>query len=156
MKALYPGSFDPPHLGHLDVIRRAAAVCDQLIVGIAVNPEKSPFLSIEERLAILRDGCTGLANVTVTHYEMATVHFARANGVKALVRGLRAASDLEAEAPMAAVHRGLGFETLFLLCDPALAHVSSRVIRQVMGAGLDPHGLLPDGAIAAIRRHRGG
>ena len=154
MKALYPGSFDPPHLGHIDVIRRAAAVCDQLFVGVAVNPEKTPFLASDERCAILRECCAGLGNVSIVDYAIPTVHWARANGVTALVRGLRTASDLEAEAPMAAVHRGLGFETIFLLCDPALAHVSSRVIRQVMGAGLDAHGLLPDNAVQAIRRHR--
>ena len=152
MKALYPGSFDPPHLGHLDVIRRAARVCDQLVVGIAGNPEKKPFLPATARCDIVRAECAGLGNVEVVEYSGATVHWAKANGIQALVRGLRSASDLELEAPMAAIHRNLGFETLFLLCDPALAHVSSRMIRQVMAAGLPSDGLIPARALDAIRR----
>ncbi len=156
MKALYPGSFDPPHLGHLDVIQRAAKVCDQLVVGVAGNSEKKPFLPAMTRVDILRAECAGLRNVEVVQYSGATVHWAKANGVQTLVRGLRTASDLEAETPMAAVHRANGFETLFLLCDPALAHISSRMIRQVMAAGLSTDGLIPGRAHDAIRRWSSG
>lgn len=152
MKALYAGSFDPPHLGHLDVIRRAAKVCDQLVVGVAGNPEKKPFLPSMARAEILRAECAGIANLDVVQYTGATVHWARANGVGVLVRGLRTATDLENEAPIAAVNRSNGFETLFLLCDPALAHVSSRVIRQVMSAGLATDGMIPSRVLDAIRR----
>jgi len=152
VKALYPGSFDPPHLGHLDVIRRAARVCEHLVVGVAVNPEKKPYLPAQARCEILRAECADLANVDVVEYSGATVHWAKANGVDALVRGLRSASDLEAEAPMAAVHRGHGFETLFLLCDPSLSHISSRVIRQVIAAGLASEAIIPARVLDAIRR----
>ena len=151
MKALYPGSFDPPHHGHLDVIRRAARVCDQLVVGVAVNPEKQPYLPASERCAILRAECAGLANVEVVEYAGATVHWAKAHGIQTLVRGLRSASDLEAEAPMAAIHRSHGYETLFLLCDPALSHISSRMIRQVIAAGLASEAMIPASVLAAIR-----
>ncbi len=152
MKALYPGSFDPPHLGHLDVIRRAARVCDLLVVGIGSNPEKQPYLPAMVRCEILRSECAELRNVEIVQYNEATVHWARANGVQTLVRGLRTASDLEAESPMATIHRGLGFETLFLLCDPAFAHISSRMIRQVLAADLPTDGLLPARALDAIQR----
>lgn len=152
MKALYAGSFDPPHLGHLDVIRRAAQVCDRLVVGVAGNPEKKPYLPGMARVEVIRAECAALANVEVVQYAGATVAWARANGVQALVRGLRTASDLENEAPMAAVNRANGFETLFLLCDPALSHVSSHIIRQVMGAGLSTDGMLPPRALDVIRR----
>lgn len=152
MKAFYPGSFDPPHLGHLDVIKRAAKVCDVLVVGVGGNPEKKPFLPAMTRCEILRAECGGLRNVEVVQYTGATVHWAKSNGVQTLVRGLRSAADLDAEAPMASVHRANGFETLFLLCDPALAHVSSRIIRQVMAAGLSTEGLIPGRVHDAIRR----
>jgi pantetheine-phosphate adenylyltransferase len=152
VKALYPGSFDPPHLGHLDVIRRAAGLCAQLVVGVAVNPDKRAYLPVDERVALLRDACTALGNVEVVQYAGATVHWAQAHGVRTLVRGLRTASDMEAEAPMAAIHRGHGFETLFLLGDPALSHISSRMIRQVVAAGLSTASLIPDRVAEAIRR----
>lgn len=152
MKALYAGSFDPPHLGHIDIIRRAARVCDHLVVGIAGNPEKKPYLPAMARAEVIHAECAALANVDVVQYTGATVAWARANGMQALVRGLRTASDLENEAPMAAVNRANGFETLFLLCDPALAHVSSRMLRQVMAAGLSTDGMLPQRALDAIRR----
>jgi pantetheine-phosphate adenylyltransferase len=152
VKALYPGSFDPPHRGHLDIIRRAARICDHLVVGIGNNPEKRPFLPTATRVEILRAECASLRNVEVVQYDQATVRWAEANGVQVLVRGLRSASDQEAESPMATIHRGLGYETLFLLCDPALAHVSSRMIRQVMAAGLPTDDLITPRTLDAIQR----
>ena len=152
MKAFYPGSFDPPHLGHIDVIKRAAKVCDQLVVGVGGNPEKKPFLPAMTRCELIRAECAGLRNVEVVQYSGATVHWAKSNGVTCLVRGLRSAGDLEAEAPMATVNRANGFETVFLVCDPALAHVSSGMIRQVMAAGLGTEGLIPGRVHDAIRR----
>lgn len=152
MKALYAGSFDPPHLGHIDVIRRAARICDQLVIGVAGNPEKKPYLPAMARAEVLRAECAGLRNLEVVQYTGATVQWARSNGVNALVRGLRSASDLEAEAAMATINRSNGFETLFLLCDPALSHVSSRMIRQVISAGLSTDGLIPSRSMDAIRR----
>lgn len=155
MKALYAGSFDPPHLGHIDVIKRAARVCDQLVVAVAGNPEKKPFLPAMARTEILRAECSALRNVEIVQYSGATVHWARSNGVQALVRGLRSATDLENEAPLATVNRINGFETIFLLCDPALAHISSRMLRQVMAAGLSTTGMIPDRVVDAIRRWSG-
>lgn len=152
MKALYPGSFDPPHLGHLDVIRRAARLCDQLVIGVAGNPDKKPFLPAMSRAEVIRAECAALRNVEVVQYTNATAHWAKANGIQVLIRGLRHAGDLEAELPMAAIHRANGFETLFLACDPALSHISSRMIRQVLAAGLSTDGLLPSRALDAIRR----
>jgi pantetheine-phosphate adenylyltransferase len=152
VKALYPGSFDPPHHGHIDVIRRAAKVCDQLVVAIAGNPEKKPYLPTMSRVEILRAECAALRNVEVLQYTGATVTWAKANGINALVRGLRTASDLENEAPMAAIHRSHGFETLFLVCDPALSHISSRMIRSVLAAGLPTDALMSGRTLDAIRR----
>jgi pantetheine-phosphate adenylyltransferase len=152
VKALYAGSFDPPHLGHLDIIRRAAKVCDQLVLGIGGNSDKKPFLPALSRVEILRAECASLRHVEVTQYSGATVHWAKSNGVTVLIRGLRHAADLDAEAPMAAINRANGFETLFLVSDPALAHISSRIIREVMSAGLSTDSLIAPRTYDAIRR----
>src|SRR5271170_4610099 len=114
MRALFPGSFDPPHLGHLDLIRRAAALLDELVVGVAGNPDKQAFLAVDERIALLRADCAALATVRVVGYQGATTTFAAANGCGVLVRGLRNAGDLEAEQAMAEINRGHGLDTLLL------------------------------------------
>lgn len=155
MKALYAGSFDPPHLGHLDVIRRAARVCDKLVVAVASNPDKKPFLPALSRTEILRAETAQIGNIEIAQISGATVHWAKANQVNTLIRGLRGPADLEAEAPMAAINRSNGFDTLFLLCDPALSHVSSRMIRQVMAANLPTDGLMTQRTVDAIRRWTG-
>ena len=152
MKALYPGSFDPPHLGHLELIRRAAVLVDELVVGIAVNPDKAPYLPIEQRLALLRADCAELRNVSVVSYQGATVQAARALGAGALLRGLRNANDLEAEQAMAMVNRANGFETLLLLSSSEHLHISSRLVRLTADAGLDLAGLVGPRVAAALRR----
>lgn len=155
MKALYAGSFDPPHLGHIDVIRRAARICDSLVVGVGSNPDKKPFLPAMSRVEILRAECAQCSNIEFTQISGATVHWAKQNKVSALIRGLRTASDLENEAPMATINRSQGFETLFLVCDPSLSHISSRMIRHVMAAGLPTDGLISSRTYDAIRRWTG-
>lgn len=152
MKALYPGSFDPPHLGHIDIIRRAAKLCDQLVVAIGGNSDKKPFLPALSRVEIIRAECASLRNVEVTQYSGATVHWAKQNGINVLIRGLRHAADLDAETPIATVNRLNGFDTLFLVGDAALAHISSRLIREVMSAGLSTDSLIASRTYDAIRR----
>jgi pantetheine-phosphate adenylyltransferase len=152
MKALYPGSFDPPHLGHLELIRRAAALVDELVVGIAVNPDKTPYLPIAQRLALLRADCAELQSVSVVSYQGATVHAARALGAGALLRGLRNANDLEAEQAMAMVNRSNGFETLLLLSSSEHLHISSRLVRLTADAGLELTGLVGPRVAAALRK----
>ena len=150
MKALYPGSFDPPHLGHLELIRRAAALVDELVVGIAVNPDKAPYLAIEQRLALLRADCAELRNVSVVSYQGATVQAARALGAGALLRGLRNANDLEAEQAMAQVNRAHGFDTLLLPSASEHIHISSRMVRLVVEARLPLAGLVSPGVAQAL------
>ena len=152
MKVLYPGSFDPPHLGHLDIIRRAARICESLVVGVGGNSDKKPFLPALSRVEILRAECASLRNVEVTQYSGATVHWAKSNGVNVILRALRRAADLEAETPLAVVNRANGFDTLFLAGDPALAHISSGLIREVMSAGLSTDSLMAARTYDAIRR----
>lgn len=154
MRALYAGSFDPPTLGHLDVIVRAAALVDELVVGVGVNPAKVPYLASEERVALLASDCVaaGLA-VTVTAYQGATVHFARSQAIGVLVRGLRSYADMNKERGMAEINRRSGFETLFLMARSAHTNLSSSLVRQVVGAGLELEGLVsPAVAEACLRR----
>jgi len=152
MIALFPGSFDPPHRGHLDLIRRAARLADRLVVGVAVNPTKQPFLSSDQRVALLRGECAGLANVAILSYSGGTAAFAAAQGATVLVRGVRGAADLDAERAMAAVHRdAAGIETVLLAADGACGHLSSSLVREAARAGLALDALLTPAVAAAVR-----
>jgi pantetheine-phosphate adenylyltransferase len=148
--ALYPGSFDPPHLGHVDLIRRAAAQVERLLVGVALNPDKQPFLRAEQRVALLTTLVRDLGNVTAVAYTGATVAFAKAQGCTALVRGLRNAADLDAEFGMAQVNRANGLDTLFLVADAAHQHLSSRLVKLVAHAGLPLDALVPPAVLSVI------
>lgn len=150
MKALYPGSFDPPHLGHLDLIRRAAAQVDHLVVGVALNPDKRPLLSAEQRIALLTTLARELKNVSAIAYAGATVAFAKAQGCTVLIRGLRNAADLDAEFGMAQVNRANGLDTLFLVADAAHQHLSSRLVKLVANADLPLDALVPPAVLSVI------
>ncbi len=151
ISALYPGTFDPPHHGHVDVIRRAAAQVEQLIVAIAVNPEKKPCLPEKTRVAVLQELCRDLANVRVATYTEATVAFAKAQGCTVLVRGLRNAADLDAESGMAQINRSHGLESFFLIADVRHQHLSSRLVKQVLAAGLPLDDLVAPAVARALR-----
>ena len=153
MIALYPGSFDPPHLGHLDLIRRAAAGVSHLLVGVAVNPDKRPFLSALERIELLSAECADLANVAVTSYQGQTVAYARSQGATILVRGLRNLADLEAERGLATINREVGgLETWFLLAASAHLHISSDLVRKALAAGMAVDRLVPPRVAARLAR----
>ena len=142
MIALFPGSFDPPHRGHLDLIQRAARIADRLVVAVAVNAAKQPFLPTAVRVALLRDECAGLGNVTVA-----------TQGASVLVRGVRGAADLEFERGMSAVHRAAaGLETVLLAGDGATGHLSSSLVREAARAGLALDALLTPAVAAAVRQ----
>ncbi len=150
VKALYPGSFDPPHLGHLDLVRRAAAQVDHLVVGVALNPDKQPLLRAEQRIALLTTLTSNLTNVSAIAYTGATVAFAKTQGCTVLVRGLRNAADLDAEFGMAQVNRANGLDTLFLVADAAHQHLSSRLVKLVANAGLPLDALVPPAVLSVI------
>ncbi len=141
--AFFAGSFDPPTLGHLDLVLRARAVADRLVVGVGHNPQKSPWLPLEERLALLSELLP--ADVAVTSFEGLAVDAARRAGATLLVRGVRSESDLALELPMALANRRLApeLETMLLVGAPELAHVSSRLVREIVRAGGDARSFLP-------------
>ncbi|MGW8483969.1 pantetheine-phosphate adenylyltransferase [Microbacterium sp. NPDC055903] len=146
--AVVPGSFDPPTLGHLDVIRRAAALYDELHVLVVHNPGKEAMLPIAQRLSLLErsiadDGMPG--KIVVGSWSMGLlVDYAREVGAGVLVKGIRSQIDVAYESPMAIVNRHLAdIETVFLLPDPAHALVSSSLVRQVAGLGGDVSPFVP-------------
>ena len=152
MIALFPGSFDPPHRGHLELIQRAARLADRLVVAVAVNPDKPPFLPSEVRVALLRDALANLGNVTVATYRGGTAAFAASQGATVLVRGVRGAADRACERGMAAVHRAsAGLETVLLAGDGATGHLSSSLVREAARAGLALDALLTPAVAQAVR-----
>jgi pantetheine-phosphate adenylyltransferase len=145
-RGLYPGSFDPFTHGHLDVVRRAAGLFDELIVAVAANPAKrAPLFTPEERVDMIREAVDGLPGVEVTTYRGLTVEFARARGVGALVKGLRLPSDFEAELQQALMNRELApeIETVFLMSASAQVFVSSSILKDVAGHGRDVGQFVP-------------
>lgn len=133
LKAILPGSFDPPTLGHLELISRAAALCDTLVVGIGKNfSKKQILLSIEERIQVLRKHTKNLSNIKIESFSGLTIDFAKKIGAKALVRGLRSSQDLEYEREMAEANRKLAkIETIFLIAESDTRGLSSRLIREI-------------------------
>jgi len=135
--AIYPGSFDPVTNGHLDVIERAAKLCDRLIVAVAVNRDKVPLFTVEEREGMICAACATFGNVTVTRFEGLLVNFARAHGAGAVVRGLRAVSDFEFEFQLAQMNNALAadVETLFMMTRPEWSYLSSRTVKEIAALG---------------------
>ena len=139
--AVYPGTFDPITLGHMNVVERASRLFDRLVVAVGVNSEKSPWFSTEERCEFIRRAAAelGLDNVETTTYEGLTVRFAKSLGARVIVRGVRPLTDIPAELTLMMANRRLEpeVETLFLIADGELAHVSSSLIKEIAdGAGV--------------------
>ena len=154
-RCLYPGSFDPVTLGHLDVIRRAAAVFDTVVVGVLHNPEKKGCFSVEQRVDMLQRACQGIPNVQVISYGGLLAQLTRETGISVVVRGVRGVADLESETAMARINHQLNpaLETLFLPASPELGEISASMVRQLAQFGADispfvPAQALPDVAAA--------
>lgn len=152
--AIYPGSFDPPTLGHLDVIRRASGLFDELIVAVGINAEKSPFLSEADRVESLRECTADLANVQVESFQGLLVDYARRKGCRVLVRGLRAISDFEYEFRITMANRSLApeIETIFLITQDEYSFLASSVVREVARLGGAYQGFVPHAVAERIGR----
>ena len=144
-RAVCPGSFDPVTSGHLDIVRRAAALFDEVVVAVGVNPSKSRLFGPEERIAMLEKGVAGLANVQVAGFTGLITAYCREVGAVALVKGLRSGTDFDYEVQMAQMNAHLtGVETVFVTADPQLGFVSSSLVKEVAAFGGDVSGLVPD------------
>lgn len=157
--AVVPGSFDPVTLGHLDVIERAAGLFDQLHVLVVHNPGKTALLPIAQRVSLLQESVasTGVKNVLVTSWSVGLlVDYCTDVGATVLVKGIRSQIDVAYETPMAIVNRDLaGVETIFMLPDPAHAHVSSSLVRQVASLGGDVSPYVPRSVAEYLQKDRG-
>jgi pantetheine-phosphate adenylyltransferase len=150
--AVCPGSFDPVTLGHLDLIERARALFDEVVVGVAHNAAKRALLDVQTRRALLADAVAGIPGVRVEVVPGLLAEFCRDVGAVAVVKGLRGGADFDAEHPMALMNRHLtGVETVFVVGDPRLAHIASSMVKDVARHGGDIAGLVPDGVVAAVR-----
>ena len=140
---VYPGTFDPITLGHMDIIRRGAKLVDRLIVGVTTNPSKSPMFSTEERLAIVEREVAGVeGDVRVVAFDALLMNFAEAQGASLILRGLRAVADFEYEYQMAGMNQQLNdaIETVFLMADVSLQPIASRLVKEIAiyGGAIDP------------------
>ncbi len=152
--ALYPGTFDPVHNGHLDIIVRARQMFGRVIVGVLTNVEKDTLFPIEARVAMLRAAVARRQGIEVRPFDGLTVDFARRVGARVIVRGLRAMMDFEYELKMAAMNKRLSpaIETVFMMTSPELAYLSSTLIREVSAFGGSVAGLVPAGVAQHLRR----
>jgi pantetheine-phosphate adenylyltransferase len=144
-RVVCPGSFDPVTNGHLDIISRASAVYDEVVVAVVINPSKIPMFTGDERVEMLRDVLKDRANVTVAQFEGLTVDFCRANDISAIVKGLRAVSDFDYEMQMAQMNYSqAGVETMFVTTNPLYAFLSSSLVKEFAKYGGDVTGLVPE------------
>jgi len=146
IKAIYPGSFDPPTNGHLDLIERGSKIFDELVVAILRNPEKDPLFSVSDRRNMLEAMTSGFDNVTVETFDGLMVDYALSVGATAVLRGIRAISDYEYELQMALMNRRLApsIETVFLMAKEEYSYVSSRLVKELTRLGGDVTGLVPN------------
>jgi pantetheine-phosphate adenylyltransferase len=153
VKALYPGTFDPPTNGHVDLIQRGSKLFDHLTVAILVNPVKNPLFTVEERVEMLEEVTGSLGNVSVATFDGLMVEFARKVGASAVLRGIRAISDYEHEFQMALMNRRLApdVETVFLQPAGRYSFVSSRMVKEVFSFGGDISGLVPPNVVKKLR-----
>jgi pantetheine-phosphate adenylyltransferase len=155
--AVYPGSFDPPTNGHLDVLRRAGRLAGTLYVAVAVNMSKEPLFTVEERLELLREITAGIPNIKVDRFDGLLVDYAKQVGASAIFRGIRAVSDFEYEFQMALTNRQLSaeVETLFLMPSQEYSYLSSNMIKEVarLGGNLTPFVPAP---VAALMKKKFG
>ena len=143
-----PGSFDPVTNGHVDVIARAAALYDELVVAVLVNPGKAGLFSVEERMELLREAVAELPNVVVDSFSGLLVDSCRSHDIPVVVKGLRAVGDFEYELQMAQMNRELaGVETLFVPTAPQVGHLSSSLVKQIATFGGDVSRLVPKGVL---------
>lgn len=149
-----PGSFDPVTNGHVDVINRAAALYDELVVAVLVNPGKAGFFTVEERMELLRESVGHLPNVTVDSFQGLLVDYCTAHDIPVIVKGLRAVSDFEYELQMAQMNRELAaVDTLFVPTAPQVGHIASSLVKQIATFGGDVSRLVP-GVVADRLRAR--
>ncbi len=156
---IYPGTFDPITLGHLDIVRRGLKLVDKLVIGVTTNPEKKPLFSAEERLSQIIRETSGLADASGTVIEVVTfdtllMDFAVASNADIIIRGLRAVSDFEYEFQMAGMNSAINsdIETVFLMADARLQSIASRLVKEIAAFGGDITPFVPSAVAAEVMK----
>jgi len=154
---IYPGSFDPPTNGHLDLIERASSMFNHVVVAALSNDAKAPLFTVEDRMEMLREATAGFDNVSVDSFGGLLVDYARRLDAQLILRGIRAISDYEYELQMALMNRKLypGLETLFIPAAESYSYLSSRLVKEVNRLGGDVSDLVPPNVAERLRRIRG-
>ncbi|MCE8506971.1 pantetheine-phosphate adenylyltransferase [Ruegeria pomeroyi] len=159
---LYPGTFDPITLGHVDIIRRAAALVDKLVIGVAINRDKGPLFTLEERVAMIEAECAALSAETGTEivahpFENLLIDCARDVGAQIIVRGLRAVADFEYEFQMVGMNRALddSVETVFLMADARRQAIASKLVKEIARLGGDVSKFVPPRVNDALKERLG-
>jgi pantetheine-phosphate adenylyltransferase len=153
---VYPGTFDPITLGHIDIIRRGAHLVDQLVIGVTTNPSKEPMFSLPERLAMVRREVQGLgSNISVVEFDSLLMDFAESQGASMIIRGLRAVADFEYEFQMAGMNQQLNddIETVFLMADVSLQPIASRLVKEIARYGGCIDKFVTAAVAADVKRH---
>lgn len=151
--AVYPGMFDPVHLGHVDIIKRASLIFPKLIVGVGINPSKQPLFAAEDRLQMVQTAVRDLPNVEVKTFDSLVVRFVRSEGGMVMIRGLRTVTDMDYEFSMSLTNQTLDptIQTIFLLSHVQYTHLSSTLIRQIVSFGGDLSKFLPAEVVPFVR-----
>lgn len=152
--AIYPGSFDPVTLGHIDIIKRALAIFPDLIVAVAHNPHKKPLFSVQERVALMKEATKDLSGVTIEDFDGLVVDYAHKKKAHVIVRGIRMLSDFEYEFQMALTNRKLSpdIETIFLMPQESFSYVSSKLLKEAAGLGANVSSFVPAHVEKALRK----
>lgn len=152
---MYPGTFDPITNGHCDLVIRAASLFDEVVVAVAASPSKSPMFDLETRIRLATKVLADVPEARIDGYEGLTVEYARANGLHAILRGLRAVSDFEHEFQLASMNRRLdsSIETVYLTPSESYAHVSSSLVREIAGMGGDVSNFVHPIVVTALKEH---
>ena len=150
--AVYPGSFDPPTRGHLDIVKRAAVIFPRLTVSVVVNPQKSnPMFTLAQREEMLRECTADLPNVEVEHFRGLLAHYVRQLQADVIVKGLRVVSDFESEMAVAQLNQSLsGVDTLFLMALPAFAFIRSSMVKEAFLLGADVDAFVPNSVVKML------
>ena len=154
--AVYPGTFDPVTLGHLDIIRRGAHLVDKLVIGVTTNPSKEPMFSVEERLSMVRREVADIeGEIEVVEFDSLLMDFAEQQGATAILRGLRAVADFEYEFQMAGMNQQLNdsIETVFLMADVSLQPIASKLVKEIARFGGAIDRFVPPRVAEDVRRH---
>jgi len=154
--AVYPGTFDPITLGHLDIIRRGAHLADKLVIGVTTNPSKEPMFSVAERLGMMRREVAGIAAaIEVVEFDSLLMDFAEAQGATMILRGLRAVADFEYEFQMAGMNQQLNatIETVFLMADVSLQPIASKLVKEIARYGGAIEKFVTPAVAEDVRRH---